>query len=219
MGGNILRLIRLADVATLINVLLGFSAVLLASQNQINTSLGLILLAVVLDGIDGFLARYAGNSVLGANLDSLADVISFGVAPAFVSYIITSNDYVLFFSGLFLICGVLRLARFNVSGKKDGFEGIPITSAGFIVALFLLIEKNPLWLSAILLVLSILMVSTFEYPKIRDAKTLGFLGLLLALILISFYSKSLELLRISSLVLFGSMVIYILSPLAKVLNR
>jgi CDP-diacylglycerol--serine O-phosphatidyltransferase len=217
MRGNILRLIRPADVATLINVLLGFSAVLFASQNQIPSALGLVLLAVVLDGIDGFIARYAGNGVLGANLDSLADVISFGVAPAFVSYVFTHKDYVLFFSGLFLICGVLRLARFNVSGEKDGFEGIPITLAGLMVALFLLIEENPYLLSLLLLVLSILMVSTFEYPKIRDSKILGFLGILLALVLISFYFGNPGFLRLFSMVLFGSMVIYILSPLAKVL--
>ena len=142
MGNNIVKLIKPADIITIANALLGFASIIMTLEGQIENALGFILLAVVADGADGAVARYSGYGVLGANLDSLSDVISFGVAPAVVAFVSLSNlGYLAWvLPGFFMICGTLRLARFNVTGKKDGFEGVPITAGGFIVALFILVR-------------------------------------------------------------------------------
>jgi CDP-diacylglycerol--serine O-phosphatidyltransferase len=118
MGQNILKLIKLADIITLINALLGFASILMTLNGQIEIALVLIFLAVIADGIDGAVARITGTGVLGANLDSLSDVISFGVAPAVVAFVAldSMNNWMGIFPGLFLVCGILRLARFRKKG-------------------------------------------------------------------------------------------------------
>lgn len=217
MSENILRMIKPADIITLISALLGFSSILLTGSGQYESALILILIAVIADGADGAVARYSGSGVLGENLDSLADVISFGVAPAIAAFAFMENrgiDVLVFsgliFPGLFLVCGILRLARFNVTDKKDGFEGIPITAGGFIVALFLL-AKNIIpdveyVFVFLLLVLSLLMVSTIHYPKIRNPIMLAPAGILLFLVIAGSYRE------VSSLLLLVIVFLYILSP-------
>lgn len=217
MSENILRMIKPADIITLISALLGFSSMIMTGSGQYESALILILIAVIADGADGAVARYSGSGVLGENLDSLADVISFGVAPAYAAFVFLENSGIdelvfpgLIFPGLFLVCGILRLARFNVTGKKEGFEGIPITSGGFIVALFLL-AKNIIpdveyVFVFLLLTLSLLMVSTISYPKIKSPVMLAPAGILLVLVIAGSYRE------VSSLLLLVIVFVYILSP-------
>jgi CDP-diacylglycerol--serine O-phosphatidyltransferase len=215
MGQNILKLIKPADIITLINALLGFASILMTLQGQIETALVLILFAVIADGADGAVARYSGNGVLGANLDSLSDVISFGVAPAVVAFISLDSmgNWMGFFPGLFLVCGILRLARFNVSGKKDGFEGIPITAGGFIVALFLLMREFVPYFEFIfpflLLILSILMVSTISYPKMKKPIILAPFAIVLVYDITVFYLGYSDLLKKGTLLLFMLIMAYV----------
>jgi len=86
---NILLLLRVPDYFTLLNAAFGLCALLAAgqSQDQISAQLAVIFIifAAIADGLDGFLARKLGSSPIGANLDSLADLVSFGVAPAFLA--------------------------------------------------------------------------------------------------------------------------------------
>ena len=86
MGQNIIKIIKPADIITLLNALLGFASIIMTLQGQLESALILILIAVIADGADGAVARYSGFGVLGANLDSLSDVISFGVAPAVAAF-------------------------------------------------------------------------------------------------------------------------------------
>ena len=215
MGEFILKLIKPADIITVISALLGFASIILAFQGQFEISLVLILLAVIADSADGAVARYTGYGVLGANLDSLADVISFGVAPSVVTFVFlqTSGFVAWTLAGLFLVCGILRLARFNVAGKKDGFEGIPITSGGFIVALFLLAKDEVPYKEYVfillLLIISFLMVSTISYPKMKNPVILAPMGLLLVLDILGFYRT------ITSLLLLALCFLYILRPIGK----
>jgi CDP-diacylglycerol--serine O-phosphatidyltransferase len=223
MGQNILKLIKPADIITLINALLGFASILMTLQGQIETALVLILFAVIADGADGAVARYSGNGVLGANLDSLSDVISFGVAPAVVAFISLDSmgNWMGFFPGLFLVCGILRLARFNVSGKKDGFEGIPITAGGFIVALFLLMREFVPYFEFIfpflLLILSILMVSTISYPKMKKPIILAPFAIVLVYDITVFYLGYSDLLKKGTLLLFMLIMAYVLSPVWRII--
>ena len=216
MSENILKLIKPADIITLINALLGFASVIMIAQDKLEEALVLILLAVIADGADGAFARYSGTGVLGANLDSLADVIAFGVAPATAAFVFLGSQAAWVFSGLFLVCGILRLARFNIAGKKDGFEGIPITAGGFIVALFLLMRGYVRYFEFVfpllLVLLSLLMVSTIGYPKIKNPVVLAPLGILLAIDIASFYLGYAGMVKLVSLLLFALAFVYILSP-------
>ena len=153
-------------------------------------------------------------------------MISFGIAPAFAASFFLF-DYVYsawVFPGLFLVCGILRLARFNVSGKKDGFEGIPITAGGFIVALFLLIREIVPYFEyvfpALLVVLSFLMVSTISYPKMKNPVLIAPIAIVLLVIISAFYLGYPGFVTKGSLLLLVFIMAYIFSPLgAKLYDR
>jgi CDP-diacylglycerol--serine O-phosphatidyltransferase len=110
----------------------------------------------------------------------------------------------------------LRLARFNVSGKKDGFEGIPITAGGFIVALFLLMRDFVPYFEVVfpvlLLILSILMVSTISYPKIKKPIVLAPIVAVLVFDITVFFLGYTDLLKKGTLILFMFIMAYVLSP-------
>src|SRR5881397_1499396 len=159
---------------------------------QITLALGFILLACIFDLFDGRVARMGGvESPFGREFDSLADLISFGAAPAFLVHRVVLGeafpghaDWGWFIASIYLICGAFRLARFNClaamggGGGKD-FLGFPIPSAaGLISSLTLLIiqlnENDKTlgrwnWLLVIvLLFLSAMMVSTVKYPSFKS---------------------------------------------------
>ncbi len=158
---------------------------------QITLALGFILLACIFDLFDGRVARMGGvDSPFGREFDSLADLISFGAAPAFLVHRVVLKDFGVFadwgwfIASIYLICGAFRLARFNclaasgVTGGKE-FLGFPIPSAaGLVSSLTLLIirlNENDRtlgrwnWLLVVvLLFLSAMMVSTVKYPSFKS---------------------------------------------------
>lgn len=221
MGENIIKLIKPADIITLTSAILGFSSIIMTGSGQLDAALILILAAVIADVADGAVARRSGCGVLGANLDSLADVISFGVAPAVAAMIFLKDLGALAWAsaGFFLVCGILRLARFNVTGKKDGFEGIPITSGGFIAALFLLVRDmvphSGYVFVLLLVIVSLLMVSTVSYPKLNNPLILAPMGILLVLDIVVFSLGYAGVVKIASIILLVFVFAYILSPLGR----
>ena len=221
MGDNILKLTRPADFVTLLNALFGFASIIMTIQGRVDDALIMILLAVLADGADGAFARYLGSGVLGANLDSLADVISFGVAPAVLAFVFLDwmGSLAWAFAGLFLACGILRLARFNVAGKKEGFEGIPITAGGLMVALFILIKDYVPYfeymLVPFLVLLSLLMVSTIGYPKLKSPVLLAPLGIFFITVIAVYYLGYPDTIRFALLLIFILAFAYILSPLGR----
>src|SRR5580658_8486000 len=159
---------------------------------QIKLSLAFILLACIFDLFDGRVARMGGiESPFGREFDSLADLISFGVAPAFLVQRVVLADVFgqyheisWFIASIYLLCGAFRLARFNClaamggSASKD-FLGFPIPSAaGLVASLTLLIirfnEKDrslgagKYVIAAVLVFLSAMMVSTVRYPSFKS---------------------------------------------------
>ncbi len=156
---------------------------------NIKRALFFILLACIFDLLDGRLARMGGHeSPFGREFDSLADIISFGVAPAFLVHRVVLKDLFgeagWFIASIYLICGALRLARFNClasmpgSGGGKEFVGFPIpAAAGLVASLTLFImwwEENRItqgyWryiLPVILLFLSVMMVSEVRYPAFK----------------------------------------------------
>ncbi len=178
---NVFRVMRLPDLFTLLNVILGFLAILAAggAWGGISTNFAVvfILLAAAADGLDGFVARKTGSSPIGANLDSLADLISFGTAPAYLAIMAFHLGPLVWPAGIFyLICGTLRLARFNVTGKGDNFfEGLPIPAAGIFLSASVLLGRPTLTI-VLMLLLAGLMVSSISYPKIRDIRAMALFG-------------------------------------------
>jgi CDP-diacylglycerol---serine O-phosphatidyltransferase len=126
-----------AHVVTFTNLGCGFAALLLLQERHANIATSLLFLAMVLDFCDGMLARMAGHgSSFGKELDSLADLISFGVAPAFLAYLAQTGPSQLVagaISLLFVFGGAWRLALFNVAESGRDFRGMPITVAGGIL--------------------------------------------------------------------------------------
>jgi len=200
MAGEEPRIYLLPNLMTAGNLFCGFAAVLrifeaglVMRQGGVVTSLyheaiAFILGACVFDLLDGRLARLGGHeSAFGREFDSLADVVSFGVAPALLVYQIVLKDFAKtgwLIAFVYLLCGALRLARFNCmaadpNGKavKD-FVGFPIPAAAGLIAsltLFMLWleegsrEIGP-WkfaLPAILLFLSFMMFSHVRYPSFK----------------------------------------------------
>lgn len=196
-----IKIYFLPNLLTAGNLFCGFVALTkiveadLSSGNfqPIKVALGFILLACIFDLFDGRVARMGGiDSPFGREFDSLADLISFGAAPAFLVHRIVLRDvfeghpeWGWFVASIYLICGAFRLARFNClaslsggSGSKD-FLGFPIPSAaGLVSSLTLLIiqlnEKDKSlggWkyvIAAVLLFLSAMMVSTVKYPSFKS---------------------------------------------------
>jgi CDP-diacylglycerol--serine O-phosphatidyltransferase len=196
-----LKIYFLPNLLTAGNLFCGFVALTkiveadLASGNfgPIKLALGFILLACIFDLFDGRVARMGGvESPFGREFDSLADLISFGAAPAFLVHRVVLKDVFhphqelgWFIASIYLICGAFRLARFNCLAIQSGdgggkeFLGFPIPSAaGLVASLTLLIisfnEKERTlgkWgylLAAVLLFLSAMMVSTVKYPNFKS---------------------------------------------------
>jgi len=202
----------------------GLASIVSVIEGMTEQAAVLIILSVAADGADGAVARRFGTGALGENLDSLADIIAFGAAPAVVSYEILKgySAYAAFvLPSLFLICGALRLARFNIMSKRDFFSGIPITLAGFIVALLILSgnligRAHELAILASLPVLSVLMVSTIQYPKVRNWLVLfPVIGLIAVLAVL--WSLGSDMVPQVSGLLLVLMVIYILNPLHRMI--
>ena len=136
----------LPNMMTIAAICLGVTAIKHGFESKFQSAVQLILLAGVLDGLDGRVARLLkSDSKLGAELDSLADVLNFGLAPPFVLYFWALQDVkgIGWFSvQIFLVCCVVRLARFNVTSKSDQevnssgyFVGVPAPAAALLVML------------------------------------------------------------------------------------
>ncbi|MGI6648594.1 MAG: CDP-diacylglycerol--serine O-phosphatidyltransferase [Bacillota bacterium] len=160
------------NLFTLSNLLLGIMSLVYTLNGRYTLAAAAILGSTVLDRMDGNLARRLGvSSDFGKELDSLADLVSFGVAPAILAYASVLDEFMghagLVIALIFISCGAIRLARFNVINVSDHFVGVPITIAGGLMALsLLLINHLPFWAVAIFMVsLSGLMVSKIKVKK------------------------------------------------------
>lgn len=212
----------LPNLLTFAAICAGLTAIRFGFQGDFERAVYLILLACVLDGFDGRLARLLkAQSLIGAELDSLADFLNFGVAPALILYVWGLQDMrgagwiaVL----VYAICCVLRLARFNVSSKSgdekpntDYFVGVPSPAGAFLVMLpmfisFLFPDMPPIPPAVVALftvVVGLLMIShipTYSFKNLaimRDKAKFFVLGaVLLAAALLTYLWATLVLLNI-----------------------
>jgi CDP-diacylglycerol--serine O-phosphatidyltransferase len=187
----------LPNLFTAAGVFSGVMSLIMSASGKFENAAWLILLALVFDGLDGRVARLTKTtSKFGLEFDSLADIVSFGVAPAMLLYQYCGVDFGRFgmvVSGLYVVFGAIRLARFNVTTMEiepSVFIGVPIpTAAVFISILILLYEKYGLGLYTPLLLVSlfvaVLMVSNIRYPSFKkiDLEKSSFIKVLVALVI------------------------------------
>jgi CDP-diacylglycerol---serine O-phosphatidyltransferase len=174
---------------TVLNAFCGFLSILNASQGKIEMAAWFIVLGGVFDSLDGVMARITrSSSQFGVELDSLADVVTFGAAPSFLVYqanLSSLGSLGVIISSLPLVMGAIRLARFNVQlvgFEKDYFKGLPIPAAAITLCAFLLqyhTEQVGLsgWIGdsfAVLVVfVSLLMVSKVKYDTLPKLSRRG----------------------------------------------
>ena len=179
----------LPNTLTIIGVCIGLSSIKFALDQNYGLSIIALLIAGILDTLDGRIARLIkGTSKVGKELDSLTDVVSFGVAPAFIMYFWTLNELgklgwliVL----IYVVCCALRLARFNITTysddflwKQNFFEGVPSPGGAGLVILPLILYKSEIYnfdqyklliVSTIFIITSILLISkipTYSFKRI-----------------------------------------------------
>ncbi|HMT00841.1 MAG TPA: CDP-diacylglycerol--serine O-phosphatidyltransferase [Candidatus Absconditabacterales bacterium] len=168
---------NLATFLTMANLFVGFFAILLVVNMSEFYALIMLPIAMVLDFFDGYVARtMRQESKLGEQLDSLADMVSFGVAPALLIYAHSSQGFFVIIILLFFVgAGAYRLARFNAQkiqsygsyGAKKGYEGLPITINGIAIPILIfLFSSFERLLLFFVLVISFLMVSKIKIPKL-----------------------------------------------------
>ncbi|HWR39940.1 MAG TPA: CDP-diacylglycerol--serine O-phosphatidyltransferase [Patescibacteria group bacterium] len=163
------------NALTALNLVLGMFAIIATLSEAFQQAALFIVAAMIADGLDGRVARYFNaSSEFGKELDSLCDLVSFGVAPAILAYKFFLADFGLSGSVLaaaFATCGALRLARFNVNTNvvKGYFMGLPIPAGGCVLATFVMIGiKPPGWVFPLMVaVFAYLMVSTVRYPDFK----------------------------------------------------
>lgn len=192
---------------TLGNMFFGIWAIVMAYRGNFMQAAWFIMFAGVLDMLDGRVARLSGTGTkFGAELDSLVDVISFGVAPALIVFFLefqSAGKFGWLLCYIYVVAVAVRLARYNVqhgTGKPGWFTGMPSPSAGMTLAVYYPFSQTDWYreslsylnfqregLTILLVLLSLLMVSTVKYPRFPHIgfRTLkGILSLLLHLVIL-----------------------------------
>ena len=178
----------LPNMLTLIGVCIGLTSIRFSFNGQFDLAIIAIIFAALIDGLDGRIARLIkGTSKVGKELDSLTDMISFGVAPAFIMYFWTLNSLGRLgwlICLIYVICVALRLARFNINSNQEPswrdnfFEGVPSPAGGILVLTPLVISMtnfdlikidNNIIAPIFFIVTSLLLISkfpTYSFKKI-----------------------------------------------------
>jgi CDP-diacylglycerol--serine O-phosphatidyltransferase len=177
----------LADFLTILSLVCGFFSVVLSLGSHFTFASWAIVLSVIFDGLDGQIARKnSAPSEFGEELDSLVDVVSFGIAPSILGYTFIYRSFhfwptlALFF---YLFCSVMRLAKYNITPREEMasyFYGLPTTISGGVLASFILMYRKKDYLSLprpvpfvfliIVVILAVLMVSRVKYLNLDGLK-------------------------------------------------
>ena len=206
---------------------MGISSIKFSIDGNFSLAVTLILLAAILDALDGRVARFIkGTSEFGKELDSLTDFVSFGIAPVFILYFWELNNYGKLgwaITLIYSVCCVLRLARFNLTKiqdteewKNNFFEGIPSPAGGLLILMPLIYELTNLnfgidvkkftpYFTVLIAILLVSKIPTLAFKKISiSPKATVFLLLGIGIVFISLLSYTLE-----TLLVFG--IFYLIS--------
>ena len=169
-----IKLLSPADIITVMNVVMGFLAILMVFSNQFQLAATFILLGLLADGLDGIVARRIGNGQMGEYLESIADMISLSVAPLVLLYKIYYDvvapqfllhllfGVVLFFS---LICSIIRLSSFSLLKEKHFFVGLPTSASAVFLVLTSFLKLDIWYILPFIVILALAMISSIRFPK------------------------------------------------------
>lgn len=161
-----------ANLITICNLSFGGASIMATLNGEYSYSVLFIFIAAFLDRYDGKIARKLNQeSELGKQLDSMSDIISFGIAPALLMYenVLANFSFVgMIVTIIYIATGAFRLARFNITRSNGYFIGLPITVAGTILAFsyFLIPYVASAFYMFLCLIFSLLMISTFKWRKV-----------------------------------------------------
>jgi len=170
----------LPNLLTASSIFAGVLSMIASSKGDFEKAAILLFIALLLDGLDGRVARLTNStSKFGVEFDSLADIVSFGVAPAMMLFFYAGADYGKFgamTSAMFVILGAIRLARFNITtsdNEPNVFIGLPIPTAAISLVIWIMffndyqLKEYATFLLIIALILAVLMVSNIRYPSFK----------------------------------------------------
>lgn len=171
------------NLVTVGNMFCGFLAIMYGSSGRYKQAVFSIFLAIILDGLDGRVARRLNaTSRFGVEFDSFSDLVSFGVAPAVLIYHWAfqhgADEFGVFVTFIYVLCATSRLARFNISTENlSGFEGLPSPAAAGAMAALINVSpvvESDFWLrtlaTAFVFLIAYLMVCTIPYRSIKNMK-------------------------------------------------
>ena len=224
---NIQNFIATSDIISLLNMSSGFLSILCSINNYFELSAILMIIAIMFDSTDGWVARKTNRNDslgFGKNIDSLSDIVSFGVAPAVFIYTsinttsIPLQILVILVSLLIVVCGVLRLTRYNVIADHvniSGFIGFPIPGISLIIAAYYLSGLyNPYIALLLSIIVSLLMISNIKYPKFSNKPIITVSFILIILIILPIPTVLFNI-NIPALILLLFCLYYLLSNLIK----
>ncbi len=170
---KIRKIMNLPDSITFLNLLSGMAAIFLSIERKFFSASLMMLAAIIMDYFDGKAARLLNQKTdFGKQIDSLADLISFGAAPVifgllYYRYVGLNIGFILFLSAaLFMIAGATRLAQYNVIDYRKGFIGMPITVNGFLFPLLYFTAFPMAYLPIIYMIAAVLMVSNITFRRL-----------------------------------------------------
>lgn len=189
--------IAISDIISLLNMSSGFLSIISSINHNYELAAILMIIAIIFDSIDGWVARKINrqdNFGFGKNIDSLSDIVSFGVAPAVFLYTCINTTpnilqtVVLLTSLLIVICGVLRLTRYNVISEKidtKDFIGFPIPGISWILSTYYLSGLfNPYMAIFLSIIVSLIMISNIKYSKFNNMPLIGISTVLIILLIL-----------------------------------
>lgn len=224
---NIQNFLAISDLVSLLNMSSGFLSIICSINQNFELAAILMFIAIIFDSIDGWVARKTNrNDTLGfgKNIDSLSDAISFGAAPAVFIYTsinttsLPLQSLVILVSLLIVVCGVLRLTRYNVIADHvniSGFIGFPIPGISLIIAAYYLSGLyNPYIALLLSIIVSLLMISNIKYPKFSNKPIITVSFILIILIILPIPTVLFNI-NIPALILLLFCLYYLLSNLIK----
>jgi CDP-diacylglycerol--serine O-phosphatidyltransferase len=212
-----IKLVSIADMVSLINAIFGFLSILMLFLNEINLSFSFILISLLADGFDGIVARKTGKGELGGYMEAMADMISLSIAPSFFVYVTYNNitntsfyyhSVLIIILIIFLSFSIIRLASFHIIKGKNFFIGLPASAATIFIITLSFFEVNFPFILAIILLISLALISPLRFPKIGlKIQLVAAILILLTLIMINVFS-TIEFYYIFPIVLFVAVAIY-----------
>jgi CDP-diacylglycerol--serine O-phosphatidyltransferase len=217
----------LPNTFTALNMACGFFSIILGYKGQFYTASMILVLGAIFDSVDGRVARMTGTqSAFGEQFDSISDVVTFGVAPAFLVYnrfFVDIGRIGLITSFIYLLCGALRLARFNANIDKvssDFFQGLPIPSGALAMlglTLFSLVYPQIMDFMPVIVIYvlfySFLMISNIPFNSFKKSEWVRkhkkrVLVIIFSIILLTFIYEEIMIMSVVLLYVLGSLIYY-----------